>query len=582
MQPDQRYVKLGDGMGIRCLRLFFGKRCRRAAALGTLLCLFLGNSMGQIELRPLLNIGGETASPSVSPDGKSLAFVWWPSDQDKWGIYIAPMNGGVPALFAGMTYEHGVPLSPRWSPDGKWIAFLRTEASERAALFVKPAAGSEERFLGVVCNDHEAWSADGGSVIAPSPSASPRGGPCQMTAYPIRPGSQSQPIGVPGDSPAVSGDGKTLAFVHGHEIQLLPLTPEGLAAGAVVKLVGEASRISALTWTPDGHDIAYVLLGDRSLVKCVAADPGAAPRDVARVDGELVSLSASQAGKLVGEATVSRSSLWALALRVPGSRPVFRQDLPWNAEVTRVSPDGSKLAYAVPEDAGSAVYLSDLEGNKPRRLFGTGYRVLQLTWSPDGARVAVLAERGRGQPEPSSLFVASTAVGSPRRLMEEFADLYSVTWSRGGKSLFVAANKDGMDGIWRVNLADGSTSQISHGAALELCPSMDDSFLYLLQRPFNLMRLSIGQGTEEQVATGVLRFAVGENELYLVRQDSTPPEAKGVNLYRADLAAGTPEFVANIGFGPAWIQLSPKGRLIYMEGREARQGRIVELQHWHN
>jgi hypothetical protein len=59
---------------------------------------------------------------------------------------------------------------------GKWISFLRSEASDAAAMFVKSLASGEERLLGVVCNDRQAWSANSESVIAPGPGNSSGGG----------------------------------------------------------------------------------------------------------------------------------------------------------------------------------------------------------------------------------------------------------------------------------------------------------------------------------------------------------------------------------------------------------------------
>ncbi|MBI4389853.1 MAG: CHAT domain-containing protein [Nitrospinae bacterium] len=63
----------------------------------------------------------EGVNPSVSPDGKSLA-------------YIAGANGGASALWAldlksgarrQITTGKEIDVSPRWSPDGKWIYFAR-------------------------------------------------------------------------------------------------------------------------------------------------------------------------------------------------------------------------------------------------------------------------------------------------------------------------------------------------------------------------------------------------------------------------------------------------------------------------
>jgi dipeptidyl aminopeptidase/acylaminoacyl peptidase len=54
-------------------------------------------------------------SPSVSPDGKTVAYL------GKDGVWSVPLAGGAePAL---MFHARGVPGPPMWSPDGKYLAF---------------------------------------------------------------------------------------------------------------------------------------------------------------------------------------------------------------------------------------------------------------------------------------------------------------------------------------------------------------------------------------------------------------------------------------------------------------------------
>ncbi|MBI4429652.1 MAG: S9 family peptidase, partial [Ignavibacteriales bacterium] len=155
-----------------------------------------------------------------SPDGKTMAFSHqstplvddWPSTD----ISLVPSDSGtVKALVA----RNGWDTNPKFSPDGKWLAFASDGGDSKWAraydVYVMPASGGEakklnetpDRSFGIV-----GWSSDGREVyVTETDRTSPR-----VFAVPV---SGAKPRVVTTGSGNYSGvslssDGNTMAFVH--------------------------------------------------------------------------------------------------------------------------------------------------------------------------------------------------------------------------------------------------------------------------------------------------------------------------------------------------------------------------------
>lgn len=106
------------------------------------------------------------SDPRFSPDGRWLACVRTEIDREtndyKSAIWLVPVDGGRPRPFTSGDKRDS---APRWSPDGRWLAFVSNRGGEEAQsqIYLIATDGGEARRLTKMENGagDPAWSADG-------------------------------------------------------------------------------------------------------------------------------------------------------------------------------------------------------------------------------------------------------------------------------------------------------------------------------------------------------------------------------------------------------------------------------------
>jgi Tol biopolymer transport system component/tRNA A-37 threonylcarbamoyl transferase component Bud32 len=149
-------------------------------------------------------------APVLSPDGTRFAFA---SSRGTLGsgaddIWLADADGSNPTqLTVGPGLSQG---SPRWSPDGRRIAFDSMDEEGRWHIWTIDAGGGSPRRLtsDSASENHPAWSHDGRYVYF---SHGPDGAKTIWRA-PATGGSAEQVTRTRGGRPELSPDGKTLYF----------------------------------------------------------------------------------------------------------------------------------------------------------------------------------------------------------------------------------------------------------------------------------------------------------------------------------------------------------------------------------
>jgi eukaryotic-like serine/threonine-protein kinase len=218
----------------------------------------------------LTSFPGDEGSPTISPDGTQVAFVWNGENRDNPGIYVKRL--GVDRALQ-LTADGADDRAPAWSPDGNHIAFVRRAGPQSSIYLTAPVPGSERKLVDFTPPAQDnvgeafaltqlsiAWSADSRWVLAPSTLED---GTNAIVAFPVGADKQHTVLSLPpntGDPrfPVVSPDGTRLAFAvcasgQGCALYLATLGPALKATSDPIRLTWTGGRrIFGLAWAPEG------------------------------------------------------------------------------------------------------------------------------------------------------------------------------------------------------------------------------------------------------------------------------------------------------------------------------------------
>ncbi|WP_077146589.1 S9 family peptidase [Sphingopyxis sp. KK2] len=290
------------------------------------------------------------SDPQISPDGRHIAYVRRQndimSDRALSSIWLIDTTTGAETPLAGRS---GGAFSPRWSPDGKRLAFASTEGGS-AQLWVHWLDGGEAvRLTGLPTSPSSlAWSPDGKSIAytmlvkddGPSFGSAPKNKP---------EGAQwAEPLEVR-DLLTYRADGAGYLEPGFEKIFLVPAT-----GGAPRQLTfGPYHDGGPLSWSRDGRTLYFAANRKPDWER----DP---------VESEIYALDVASGGVT---ALTDRNG--------PDANPL-------------VSPDGGKIAWVGFDDRMSAyennqLYVMNRDGSGKRSLTANwDYSVDAVQWSADG------------------------------------------------------------------------------------------------------------------------------------------------------------------------------------------------------
>ncbi|MDX6479552.1 MAG: hypothetical protein QOG85_62 [Gaiellaceae bacterium] len=350
--------------------------------------------------------------PRVSPDGRLIAYVVTGIDRDesayRSAIWVVPVDGSEePRQFTSGERRDG---SPRWSPDGRWLAFTSNRAGEektaKGQLYVMSAHGGEPRKLtdGDESVEGIAWSPDSSRIAFARR--------VRDAAYEEEDDRKRAPrrftrLFYKLDSVGWVGDRRKHLFVVD-----VAGGPSGRSTER--QLTEGDCENDQPAWSRDGKQIVFSSLrGDRwdvdlrEALYVLDVDGGAEPRKLT-AEGETASRpSVSPDGTLIAyyhapdDGTWPRHSQVAVIPADGGERRVLTASLDLNCEpyptVREPVWDGDRIVFGVESGGNVHLYAVSPNGSGAPELLEGGERTIGLYDLLDGVLVYTASTHTRPQ-----------------------------------------------------------------------------------------------------------------------------------------------------------------------------------------
>jgi Tol biopolymer transport system component len=470
----------------------------------TMLGRLVGGPAVEIKKTPITSEAGAHGYAAFSPDGDRIAYSAHDGSKEAvFHIFVRPVGGGNPLQ---VTNAEGSDIGAAWSPDGANLAFLRL-LEDRAQVVIVPAAGGTERkvaeFDAPSSGDDEdvelspavSWSGDGKTLVVSAISGDQK--VPAISTVPVEGGSL-QAITKPaaesrGDvNPAVSPDGKNIAFVRKMDNEHSDIYLCDMKGGSVRQLTFDGNSIRGIAWNPGGQDLMYA--SDRGQGWRLWRVPayGGSPRDLIVAGNRATYPAVSRKGnRLAYTESPSVQEIWMAplgSLDPEHERPLIRST---SREFNpAISPDGKRVADISEQSGEQEVWITDADGTRTQITRLEGRRMLQPSWSPDGKMLLVVT-RGQNGPE---VFTVPATGGKATRVI---AEAFDASWSNDGKHIYYSSQMGG--GIWKAN-ADGTNPQEitkRRGGGGDPHESADGKYLYYRNRR-GIWRVPVEGGEGEE------------------------------------------------------------------------------------
>jgi Tol biopolymer transport system component/DNA-binding winged helix-turn-helix (wHTH) protein len=546
---------------------------------------------------PLTALPGIVGSPTFSPDGTQIAFLWYDPTYSKgfggFGLFAKQIGQDKPRQLTRGTPSSWT-LWAAWSPDGKYIAVCRAAGLEAAAgptgsaiYLVSPLGESERKINTEDCSTDFfkgglSWSPDGKQLaflIHPSDEES---GVARLRLLSFD-SMEEAPIetmckGVL--APAFSPNGEYLAWACADDLSDVSIYIKHVNSKTITRLLRGIDGIGGLAWSADSRRILYSTgfsggdLWEASLDRPNRPEKLPFGHDVTdlTVNG--------RAKRLVFKQNHTNTNIW----RVDLLNPKLQAEKVVASSRVQVSPnyspDGTKIAFESNRSGSNEIWVCDADGSNAVQLTSFGILVTGTPrWSPDGRQIVFDSRAGH----EANLYTIDPRGSTPRKLSIDIRGNSMPSWSHDGKWIYFVNGDDiGSPKIWKVPSEGGHAVQLASHPGRWPLESSDGRFIYFSSRG-RLWQVALDGSGEHQVegspiigpdewtlfGTGVYLLSYGYDRTEINFFDLVSKQTRSVHLLN--------------GLPPSWMggmSVSSDGRWLLFPQLDSVSSEFMMVENW--
>lgn len=393
--------------------------------------------------RILTTLSGSHGDPRYSRDGRRIAFVRSaPGEAPR--VYVMSADGGEPTPVSS---AGGGASDPSWSPEGGRISFVRG-----GSVWMTPLAGGEAVRLTPPMRIAYGtdWSPTGEEILFSAIEGERDGVNADVRSVTSAGVLRRLTSHADGEwFPRWSTDGRRVVFYStwGHEMTDIHLLSPG--GGAPVRLTDHPGEDFRPAFSPDGRWVVFTSRRGGQNDLWIVPSSGGEPRQITNDPALELAADWSPDGRsIVMQYDTAFSQLYSIAADGSDRRQITRGASANQQAV--LSPDGGRLAFA--SDALSVernILVSSLDGSDPRPIMKSDGIQGDAAWSPEGLALAFCHSDG-GYFQARDLWVA-TMDGAPATRLTTMGDVHFPVWVANGSAIVF----HGRDKLWRIARSGG-------------------------------------------------------------------------------------------------------------------------------
>lgn len=414
--------------------------------------------------RPATSHADLELEPSVRSDG-ALAFLLWQGPGSTPRIHVREPGSHVSRP---LTSDPGWEQSPRWSPDGDRLAFLRCPGGDCVLTTVRSDGSDLVDHISVrgIGPRRIAWSPDGERLVFVD--AGPDGSDLALFELEASTGSTRLLVPPrPGQTdahPAVAPDGEHLAWVRGTGRSKVDSGLGGVfgrvqlrRADGAVRAVREEADVLGVAFSPDSRALYLAVFDSASAYRIVLLDLATGSEQLVTDSPTPLRHPEPVPGTeaVLYETWAGDQDVWSLDPTRPGHEPEPFLASSWSDQWPAIGPRSRRVAFLSSRSGQYEVWVRELDDGHqwPVTRLALGQIPLHPRWSNDGGRLAFAVESGR----QATLAVtrAEQPPPPPIRPLELEGRIEVSGWSLDGRRILFSTLEKGDWNLWQLDPEEG-------------------------------------------------------------------------------------------------------------------------------